>query len=635
MPPIDTQLPKDVGVDQLLTHFMAPLEAIRQRRRYVEDEWLRNYSAWQGWPTVSHFLPLADGSIRYFVPFARRAIERINARIVKILMPQSKWFQVHPFDDQSHQKAEAVDAVFRYICEKKIKYKRIISSLARCLQMYNFAALCTSPRVMGQEVWPHQRVVDPYQLYLFPETAQDMSELLFLFEDCVMPFESYRAMTDPSEPDNGLALPLDATKLQAPEWPWHLVERLSYRGLTSPSDYSMGANDRGELLQKDFSERKHKLLETLSARAKAFVQMTSLHFKLGSDWYKAWIVYNYLDEPGETKPKIVHLDKLESQPLYQWAVQRPLPGELYTNSMMDDIRVLQILANNQLSQGEANRAVYAEPPVGVDVSQANRLQNYRYAPRAKWETDGDPNDVFKTIDVKDTSTTSLRNLQVTLGLINSAAGAGTIAEGQPGRNMPRAGFAVNSLINLALSDIQDIADTEEQEILSPGLGDMWHVVVAYTPRRQLFKIPGIAQSAPAAYNMADLYGDYTFSWMGTLQFQDQQTRADRLLKFLEILSNPAVFQMLQAQGKQVDIAAIMQQIWSDGLGERGLSQIIQAAPAPVMPMSGGQGAQVGGRGGGGAGQTLPSPQGPQGPQGQNGANPQGAEMLERLLQLRG
>ena len=32
---------------------------------------------------------------------------------------------------------------------------------------------------------------------------------------------------------------------------------------------------------------------------------------------------------------------------------------------------------------------------------------------------------------------------------------GTIAEGQPGRNMPRAGGAVNNLVNLSMADVQD------------------------------------------------------------------------------------------------------------------------------------------------------------------------------------
>jgi len=272
----------------------------------------------------------------------------------------------------------------------------------------------------------------------------------------------------------------------------------------------------------------------------------------------------------------VRLDKCEAQPLYQWAIQRPIPGELYTNSTMDDIRVLQILHNNALSQMEANRAVVAEPPVYINTEELGqgRLQSYRYAPRAKWEGNGKPSDVFGNVDVRDTTSNSLRAVQIYGGLINSSAGAGTIAEGQPGRNMPRAGFAVNSLINLALSDMQDVADTAEQEILSPALGDIWHCLVEYTPPSQLLKIPGSASQAASYFTIADLYGDYSFTWLGTLQFQDQQQRADRLMQLFPLLSNPQVQQMVASQGKKVNLAGFIETIWSDGLGERGMGNIL-------------------------------------------------------------
>jgi len=593
LPPISP----DKDAQSLLTNLISPLDNIRLRRRYVEEEWMRNYAAWQGWPTVNHFIPLPDGSIRYFVPVARRAIERINSRLVKLLMPSSKWFEVQPFDisdPDSHDKASSVDALFRYVIQKKMKYKPIVSSLTRCLQLYSFSCLHTSPKVLNDEVWPNQRVVDPFSFYVFPETAQDISEVSLIFEDIYIPFEIYSAMTNPADPNQGFALPLNPNKLQAPIWPWHLIERLSYRGLTAPDDFYGGSTDQGYLIEKDFSDRKSNIANNLSSRSRAFVQLTSVNIRLGGDWYKAWIVYNYLDDRDEPfkshdgshyTPKVVKLDKVEGNPKYQWAAHRNIPGELYTNSMMDDIRVLQILANNQISQVEANRAVVAEPPVGINVSEGtNRAQSYRYAPRAKWETDGNPNEFIKNLDVKDTGAEGLRAWQVSMGLINSSAGAGTIAEGQPGRNMPRAGFAVNSLINLALSDIQDLADTVEQCLLSPGLSDIWHTLVEYTPKSQLFNIPGIAKQAGKYFTTSDLYGDYQFSWMGTLQFQDANTRADRLMKFLEILGNPQIAQILQSQGKQVDLGSLLEMIWMEGLGERGLRNVI--IPAQQAPPEG-------------------------------------------------
>ncbi len=592
MPPVEKSA-SDIDPTKLVSYLTPLLAAIRVRKRYVEDEMLRNYAAWQGWPTLSHFIPLPDGSIRYFIPVARRAIERFNSRIVKLLMPQAKWFEVQPLDHSSHKKAESVDALFQYIYQKKIQSKRIISSSVRCLQLYNFAVVHTSPKVYpNNEVWPHHRVVDPFAFYLFPETVQDNSEVSIMFEDSVIPYEIYRAYTNPNNPDVGIAYPLDPNKITAPDWPWHLVERLSYRGLTNPSDWAMGTDDKGNLLQKDFSDRKDDTTTNLGKRATSFVQLTNCHFKLGNSWYKAWFVYNY-QEDGEIQPKVVRLDKVENEPLYQWTTQRAIPGELYTNSMMDDIRVLQILRNNAMSQMEANRAVVAEPPVYFNIEDMGqgRTERYRYGPRAIWEGNGKPSDVFGNVDVKDTSTGGLRAVQVYDGLINSSAGNGTVSEGQPGRNMPRAGFAVNSLVNLALTDHQDFADTMEQGILSYMLGDTWHCLIEYTPPSQILKIPGAAGKAAEYFTVADLYGDYTFTWLGTLQFQDQQQRADRFMQMFPILANPDVQAMAAAQGKKINLAGFLETMWADALGERGMSEIIMDMTPEELQMSQQQGQQ--------------------------------------------
>src|SRR5262245_44437420 len=128
------------------------MDGIRNRRRFIEQEWLLNYRAWQGWPTQSYALPLPDGAIHYMIPHARRAIERNVARITKLLMPSATdWFETLPFDEVSHQNAEKVHAVMRYIYQKKVLAKRLISSLCRCLQLYNFAVLSTSVMIKNKE----------------------------------------------------------------------------------------------------------------------------------------------------------------------------------------------------------------------------------------------------------------------------------------------------------------------------------------------------------------------------------------------------------------------------------------------------------------------------------------------------
>lgn len=556
----------------LIDLFYGSMNGVRQRRKFIEYEWLLNYRAWQGWPSQSYTLPLPDGAVHYFIPHARRAIERNVSRVVKLLMPQTEWFQVLPNDLISYDHSEAVQSVYKYFYEKKLKTKRLISSLTRCLYLYDFGVLSTSVKIEGENIWPYQRDVDPFNFYIFPDTASTLEEALFLFEDRIIPLQVYNSLVDKDNPSQSYYTPITAAELTSPEWPYHLIERIAYRGLYSPSDFTQGTGNYKRLTEYEMQEAYAKTRNNLANQNKSFVSLTKLYFRISSNWYICEICNNL------NEPKVVRVDDVENAPLYRWASARALPGELYLNSPMDDVRVLQTLTNSAISQVEANRQVVAEPPVAIDMTAAGRLEPYIYKNRQWWKVPGNPRDIIQQLDVKDTTDVGLKTWQVYLAQINSLAGSGTIAEGQPGRNMPRAGFAVDSLINLAMTDLEDVANTIEQELLTPGLSDIYHIFNEYVPNDQLIKIPGKARDMIKAYTVDDLYGDYTFSWIGSLGFQDISTRADKFFQLLQLLANPQLSELLAQQGVRVDLATLVKFIYTLGIGERGLSNIIIPIP---------------------------------------------------------
>jgi len=552
------------------------MNGVRQRRKFIENEWLLNYRAWQGWPSQNYMLPLPDGAIHYFIPHARRAVERNVARKVKLLMPSTDWFETYSFDDMSHTQAESVHSLMRYIYKMKYKTKHTISSLARSIELYNYAVLSTSVRIEKTLVWPYQKAADTFSFYIFPDTASNREEATLIFEDTIIPYQIYSSYVDRDDPDKSMYRHIPIEDLHAPEWPYHLVERLAYRGLSAPSDFVQGTGTTRSITEEELSAEKRKTGEQLSKQSKAFVSLTKCYFRINTDWYFTVICNN------TKSPAIVRLDEEEHTPLYQWCNTRPLPGELYTNSQMDDIRVLQNLCNTAISQVESNRTQFAEPPIAMDMSQVQRLDHMTYQNRKIWKVDGNPNDIIKSIDTEDTSTNGIRAWQIYLSLMDKGSG-GTLAEGQPGRNMPRAGFAMNALMNLNLADIEDSADTQEQELLTPGLQDTYSVLANYVPSSQLFKLPGKAKEAIQTFRMNQLYGEYSFLWVGSIGFQDVQARADKFLRFLEIVSNPVIFQILQQQGKTIDLGEILSFIYSFGMGERGMSKIIiPAQPDPSI-----------------------------------------------------
>jgi hypothetical protein len=139
--------------------------------------------------------------------------------------------------------------------------------------------------------------------------------------------------------------------------------------------------------------------------------------------------------------------------------------------------------------------------------------------------------------------------------------------------MPRAGFAVNNLINLSLSDVQDIAETTEQDILTPSLMDIHSQTLLYIPASQLIAIPGSSDYAALALQKADLQGRYLFEWIGSLDFQDRETKAERLMLFARLLLD--AFPIIQQAGYKLDIPQLVQQIYINGIGVRGMPQIIR------------------------------------------------------------
>ncbi len=556
-----------------LLSMLTPLcNSTEERRKSVEAEWLEDYRAWQGWPSQYYIQQHSNGGIYYFIPHVRRAIERNVKRGTKLLMPNLDWHTTLPFDGKSHENAEAVHAAMRYIYQKKLPTKRNISTGLRCLQLYNFTVLNTSVIIQNTEAWPYQETIDPFNFYIFPDTAFSSQQAQVIFEKCIIPYQLYSSFVDPDDEEKSLYEEIKASELTEPVWPYHLVERLAYRGLTTPSDFSIGYGNTRTVSSTTLESNRQKVTESLTKQSKAFVSLTKVYFRVASIWYYAVICTNVTG--GD---KIVRLDNTEKIPLYRWTNTRPLPGELYTNSATDDIRVLGNLVNNALSQVENNRRQHAEPPLLMDAALNSRTESKVYGNRRIWFTDGNPNEGVLQLQSNDTAAEGLRAYQIYLSAIDRGTG-GSVAEGEPGRNMPRSGGAATTMLNMALVDIEDDADTYEQEILTPGLADIYHVILEYVPDSQLLKIPNKNPQLIKQYRKVDLTGDYSFTWSGALNFESIEEKAGKFFKLLEILANPQTLPLLLAQlaeqKQTIDFVSLLKTGYSYFLGEKGLGDLL-------------------------------------------------------------
>ncbi len=279
---------------------------IRGRRRgVVEENWLRSRRTWMNSALDHRYMGSDTGSGLYNIPAGRRAAERSVVRGVKLLTPNVKWFEVSAMSDISSDKLSNVDKFMWFILRKKIKSRSNIAQLVRSMMLYGLCHIKTSISVTNGMVWPNQRVVDPFAFYIFPETVSDISEAELVFEDFLFTFDKYRTYVQ-----KGIVEDIPQSDLTKPEWPYHLIERLAYQGITDPTA------DADQVIQKTKDQ--------LEATSSGFVSLTELWMRRDDALYQAYIAWNI-----KGGARIVGFFKSEyEQPLYRSVVHRALPGEL-------------------------------------------------------------------------------------------------------------------------------------------------------------------------------------------------------------------------------------------------------------------------------------------------------------------
>jgi len=585
---------------------------IRERRKTVELKWLQNRASWMNTHYEGRYFPSPTDPHLYDIPAARRTSERTAVRITKLLTPSVKWHELFPMrEDISQERLSNTDNFMSYVTKKKIKTRSNISQLSRCMLMYGMAVQKTSVQFQGTNVWPYQRACDPFSFYMFPETCPIAEEAEVLFEDFLFSYERYKTFVA-----KGLVDDYSRADFSTPDWPYHLTERLAYQGITHPTNMA------------DISIEKDRVSRELQQTTTGFVSMTEMWIRRESVLYQVYIAWNFATPP--TARLVGFFRSAYDAPLYRMAIARPLPGETYTNEQYSDIRELDNIQRdlfNQLISATNYEQGFLLNGTG------NRRDHWRLGNRNILDVDGDPRENMMFVEPPNTSGNILRTFQIVTAMIQSMGGSGSIAEGQPGRNMPRAGFAVHDLINLGMADIQDVAEVLEQEILTPGLADVYRVSALFIPQSQRMLIPGgkafydgIAGPS-AVLRQEDILGDYEFEWVGSLQFQDENDRAQRLMTFISLAMQAE--QNLMRQGKLINWAELIPMVWRYGLGERGLNRvIIDAPPQPSMPMGASAPGGPGGPGAPGPGPGMapgmPGPGGPGGPgPGRNGAGAPG------------
>jgi hypothetical protein len=543
------------GKRELALQYAPMVKAVQDRRRQVEDRWLLNLDAWKG----KHRRQGFKGEwFNHYIPAARRAMEKYVTRVVQMLFPSPDYFEIYPANEADEAGGQQAEAWKNFLLWRltRGRIRQLVAQCARTFALYERAILKSYldfEDVPG-EAWPSVRAVDPFMFYVWPETASTTPQIQVCFEHTMMPYLQYQRLAQ-----QGVADPIPSGDLTAPEWPYFYVSRMGDVGMTVPSD--VRATSPGSPL--DDPQR--------------LVSMTEVWTRDGAAWTQFWLVWNVT-----AGPRCTRLARGVQLP-YRLAVARQVPGEHYTNGMMSDLEPLNVMLNDQINMTLEGQATSVFPPAIINPDMVARADSLVFRPRAKWLAD--PAGI-KWMEMPNMMGPGQQGISLTMGLIDQFAANSPLAEGTMSRGMPRAGFAVSSLIQLALSDIRMVAEAFEDELLSPMLQDLARLTTMAVPPQQIAQIPGAEALSTMQLPVSALLRGASFRWVGSLQSQDQQVRAQRLLTLLGQLSK--IYPSMRQNGWDIDFGTIGKRLWRDGLGERGADTIILRKPPdpPQPPQSG-------------------------------------------------
>jgi len=544
------------------------LKLVQQRRVTIEDRWLTGLDCWKG---IHRRQGFKGEWFNHFIPAARKQIEKSAVRTKQMLFPSPDFFEVYPIWEADHMLgagAESWKVYLDWLLTRRIRMREVTLQMIRCYFLFQRAISKSSMRVLPDGIWPTVRAVDPFNFYVWPETATAIEDATIMFENTMMPYEEYAYYAS-----LGVCEPINRFDLLTPQWSLPDTTRLSQMGLTNPTD---GAASSAKPPQAD----------TLG-----MVQLTECFYKQGPGYVQGWIVWNVQNAPRVTRAQI--------QPVspYHMAVHRQLPGEHYNPGMMADLEPLNVILNDQFNMTLEGQATALFPPTAVDPNLVARAETLVFKPRAKWLMD--PNGA-KVLESSTNPRAGFEGIQMSMGMLESHGGmGGPLAEGQPARGMPRAGFAVSSLINLSMSDIRDVAETFEDALLTPILADMARLTMKLPPE-QIMRIPGAQNIVQGPFRALNLQaGEYAFKWVGSLQKQDAQMRGQAFLSYMGLLAKLAP--MMAQQGWAIDFGTLNKRGWREIIGERGADSLFvqQAPPQPIganapQPMPAGAPGQGGG-----------------------------------------
>lgn len=561
---------------RLRTELVPIMSEMRDRKRPLNELWASLFKVW----SLEHETQGYVGTSNLYVPAGKKGVETLTSQLVSATFPGDDVFAVEARLPEFEKQIPAAKGMLQYLIEKsrvramaekfyrllcitgnapvKISWeKKFIKSITKrpkgraSVEGELFLEPAEQERMLYDG--PRFDVMDPANLYIYPETVDRISDALIVFEDISVPYSI-----------------LAARKNKV-----YVASEVEAAGRGAIADKTDSDTSRLEAQGIPAPERKN-------AEAYSMVDISEvyLNFDPRAKTY------------GEEKNPVPFLVTVSANGAILRAVENPwwhkqapyllgrmgtVAGRIWGTGFVEAIRELQVLLNDQTNQTMDCASYHLNPIVKVkpddvhgELPELEPGVQLLVRDMKAVEFDRPPGDLIQSGSVLTTQTQSW---------INDFIGAPPVLSGgsAPGRAFKTA-TGVGTAQKNAVVPLQEVVKLCEVEVWEPMLEFYFHLAQQFATDEMLVMLGNGAQRI----RPGDIYGEYMYRWLASSQAQSQATKGSQIMQLLQTLGTPQMMAMAQQNGFKVNPAPLLRRLYQEVFGFRDVDAVLMPA-APQQP----------------------------------------------------
>lgn len=577
----DTEPQKNWATDEAvrtrLKNELFPLmQEMRDRKRPLNALWSSLFKVW----SLEHERQSYIGTSNLYIPAGKKGVETLTSQLVSATFPGDDVFAVEPRELEYQNLISDVKAAQQHYIEyarvraEAEKFYRMLAitgnapvkiswqtkklsqmGLKKRLPKEAEAFGVGEPELREKILYdgPRFDVVDPSNLYIYPETVERPQDALVVFEDITVPLSNLRAKA----------------------------------GSVYVASEVEGAA-RGEISEKSLADDARLTAQGFGAETRRgnepYGQVDISEVYLNFDPKAS----SYADEKNPV-PFLVTVTAsgqiLRAVENPWWHKQAPYllgrmgtqAGRIWGTGFVEAIRELQVLLNDQTNQMMDCASYHLNPIVMVnpnlvhgglpDLEPGVQLM---VQDMSALKFDRPPGDLIQSGSVLSTQTQSW---------INDFIGAPPVLQGgsAPGRAFKTA-TGIGTAQRNAVVPLQEVVKLCEVEVWEPMLEMFWSLAQQHSRTPLMLRISGEQREV----NPGNTYGDYMFRWLASSQAQSQQVKGSQITQLLQLLGTPPMQALAQANGFRINPKPLLRRLYQEVFGFRDVDEVLVegAAPAP-------------------------------------------------------